>query len=108
MSHSKSLPIVLISTFLSACSTIHFVNGPVLADETIVEREQWHNLGLNGLIEFSRPLDLNYNCHQQQWDSITIEKNLFNNLASIPLAKLPISVYSPWSIRYSCRDTIDE
>lgn len=100
----------LIASFVAsvtACSTIHFVNGPILDDETIVEREQWHHLGLNGLIEFSKPFDLNYNCHKQQWDSITVEKTLFNSLASLSFAEFPISIYAPWSIRYSCRDAID-
>lgn len=85
------------------CSTMNFVNGPKM-DETIV-REQWHHLGINGLIEFSKPLNLSYNCGNQQWDSITIERSLLNGVAAASSAYL--SLYTPWSIVYECREAID-
>jgi len=89
--------------FFSACSTMTFVNGPKL-DETVV-REQWHHLMFMGLIELSEPMDVEYNCGNQQWDSITIERTFLNGIANSLIWY--INVYSPWSITYECRDSID-
>lgn len=88
---------------LSACSTMEFVNGPKM-DETVV-REQWHHLGINGLIEYSAPLNLDYNCGNQQWDSATVEVSFFNWLANLTYPA--VSIYSPWTIVYECREPID-
>jgi len=51
---------------------MNFVNGPQM--DQYVEREQWHHLALFGLIELSRPMDVSYNCANQQWDTVTVEK----------------------------------
>lgn len=88
---------------LSACSTIEFVNGPKM-DETVV-RDKWHHLGVNGLIEFSAPLNLEYFCDDKQWDSVIIEHSLANYMAT--LSAPGFGVYSPWTITYACREAID-
>ena len=75
------IQLILMCLLLSACSTMNFVNGPKM-DETVV-REQWHHLGINGLIEYSKPMNIEYNCANQQWDSITVERSFFNGLASV-------------------------
>lgn len=95
--------IVILGLLLAACSTMEFVNGPKL-EQTVI-REKWHHLGLNGLIEFSAPLDLDYVCDTQQWDSVTIERTFVNGLASLSYPYL--AVYSPWTIVYECREPID-
>lgn len=95
---------ILLSLPLAACSTMKFVNGPEMEDT--VEREEWHHLGLNGIVEYSRPMDVDYKCDRQQWDSVTVEYSFFNALASVTTVA-PISIYSPWTIIYECRDPID-
>lgn len=99
----KTLAILIFASVAVGCTTMEFVNGPKMED-TIV-RDTWHHQGLNGLIEFSKPLDLDYSCGDQQWDSVTIERTVFNNLAtfSYPYATL----YAPWTIVYECRESID-
>lgn len=94
------LPYVFL---FSSCSTMEFVNGPKM--ENTIIRESWHHQGLNGLIEFSKPLDLDYHCADQQWDSVTIEKTVFNTLAELSYPY--ISLYAPWTIVYECREAID-
>ena len=94
------------SVFLASCSTMNFVNGPEMDDT--VEREQWHHIGLNGMIEYSRPMDINYNCANQQWDTVTVEFSFLNGLTSASITPwIPVSVYSPWTIIYECRNPID-
>ncbi|WP_086934004.1 hypothetical protein [Agarilytica rhodophyticola] len=106
----KKTIILFISLCLCACSTMEFVNGPRMED-TIV-REKWHHLGFNGLIEFSKPMNLTYSCGSQEWDSFVVEQSLFNLLAgsasaSISLTPTIFRPYSPWTIVYECRDPID-
>lgn len=72
----------------------------------IVVREKWHHLGIYGLIEFSKPMNIKYYCDTKQWDTVTIEETLFNTLASN--TSWPVAgIYSPWTIIYECREPID-
>jgi len=88
---------------IAGCNTMNFVNGPQM--DRSVEREQWHHIALFGLIELSRPMDVTYNCANQQWDTVTVEKSFFNLIAD---ASWPyVSVYSPMSIIYKCREPFD-
>lgn len=89
--------------WLSACSTMHFINGPQMEDTVV--REQWHHLAINGIFEISPPMNLTYNCGKQQWDTVTVERTFLNGLAS--LSSQYLTVYSPWAIVYECRDPID-
>jgi len=94
---------LIACAFVTSCSTMNFVNGPKMSDTVI--REQWHHLALNGVIEISEPMDINYNCASQQWDSLTIERTFLNHVASSTWPYL--ALYSPWSIVYECRESID-
>jgi len=99
---SKRL-LLAICVALSGCTTMEFVNGPKMEDTRV--RETWHHQGLNGLVEFSKPLDLEYNCATEQWDSVTIEKTLFNSIAGLSYPY--VTLYAPWTIVYECREPID-
>ncbi len=98
------LILLFLSVQLGACSTMNFVNGPEM--EETVEREKWHHLGLNGVVEYSPPMNLKYNCGQQQWDTATVELSFFNGIASFS-PWVPLSIYSPWTVIYECREPID-
>lgn len=95
--------LAFLSVGLMGCHTLHFVNGPQM-EETVV-REKWHHLAINGLIEISPPFDIEYNCANQQWDTITTEKTFLNVLAGVSTEY--VSIYSPWSMVYACREPID-
>lgn len=98
--------IVLLSLFATGCSTLHFTNGPQV-EQTVV-REQLHHITLNDLVEISPPMDINYNCANQQWDTITVERTFINGLvAALTWPSGAGTLYSPWTIRYSCREAID-
>lgn len=102
VSTSKITTFVLIFS-LSACSSMEFVNGPKM-EQTVI-REQWHHLAIGGLIELSEPMDINYKCDNKQWDSITIERSIFNAATGVSYPYL--SLYAPWTIIYECREPID-
>lgn len=99
----KHIVVILLIGVLYGCSTIEFVNGPKM-DETVV-RHKWHHLGFNGLIEYSKPMNVTYYCADKQWDSITVEQTFLNNFVSISWPYF--SIYTPWTIEYECREPID-
>jgi len=99
----KYLAIILFPLLAFSCSTMKFVNGPELEDTVL--REKWHHLGFNGLVEFSKPLNITEACDNKQWDTITVEKTFFNSLADA--TTLQFSIYTPWTIFYECREPID-
>lgn len=98
--------LIIILLLISGCSSMHFVNGPELED--VVVREQWHHNALNGLVEVSAPVDISYVCDDKQWDTITVEQSFLNGVASLASPAPPfLSLYSPWSVYYECRENID-
>jgi len=99
----KKLLLVSLCAWLASCSTMNFVNGPKMSDTVI--RAQWHHLAIGGMIEISEPMDTIYNCANQQWDSVTVERTFLNAIASSTWPYL--AVYSPWTIVYECREPID-
>ena len=99
----KQLLLLTICLFTVSCSTMKFVNGPEMEDT--VAREKWHHLGFNGLIEYSKPMNITESCDNKQWDTVTVEKTFFNALADLSWPY--VSVYTPWSIFYECREPID-
>jgi Bor protein len=99
----KYLMTLVSGALLSACSTMNFVNGPQM--ENTVDRAQWHHVALLSLIELSRPMNVTYNCANQQWDTVTVERTFFNALADLNWPYF--SLYSPMSIIYECREPID-
>lgn len=91
---------------LSGCSTIHFANGPQVEDTVV--REQWHHNTLNDLVEISPPMNLTYNCANQEWDTVTIERSFLNGFVGFFTQAVDgLSFYSPWTIRYHCRDPLE-
>lgn len=99
--------ILALTVALSGCSTIHFVNGPQVKDTVI--REQTHHLTLNGMVEISPPVDLNYNCANQEWDTVTTERTFINGFVSFFSQGIGgLSLYSPWTVRYHCRDSLGD
>ncbi len=104
MFKSLLLPTTLLLTcsILTGCSTMHFVNGPEMEEKT--PRNHWHHLALFGSIEVSPPFALSYNCDDKEWNKITIEKTFLNGIASASIEG--VNLYSPWTVRYSCRQPL--
>ncbi len=93
---------------LSACTTMNFVNGPSTGET--VKREHWHNIAIGGLIEVSKPFNVEYYCDNKQWERVKIEFTFPNFLASSAtlFANPYIGIYGPWTVQYECRENIDE
>ena len=100
----KFFVLTILFFCLSACSTMNFVNGPVVGDT--VERKQWHHIAVGGLVEISKPFDFDYYCDEKQWEKLTVELTFANLLAHTTAPQVP-TLYSPWTIEYTCRESID-
>lgn len=100
----KLLFILMALITLSACSTMNFVNGPEVGGN--VERTQWHHIAVGGLVEISKPFDYSYYCDDKQWEKLTVELTFANLMAHTSAPQLP-TLYSPWTIEYTCRESID-
>lgn len=102
---NKTINLILstLCILISGCSTMHFVNGPETEDQS---RSHWHHSAIYGALEISPPYDIAESCYGKEWNKITIERTFLNSLASLSLEG--ISVYSPWSVHYSCRLPVDQ
>jgi len=100
MSMIHKLGLVFFLFGLSACSTIHFTNGPESGDESRSRPySNWHHVGILELVEFSDPVDLAQNCEGNNWSSTTTEMGVPHSLIYLFVG----AFYSPWDVKYSCR-----
>lgn len=100
----KRIICVTLLAVTSACSTMNFVNGPVLGDT--VKRDKWHHLAIVGLVEVSEPFDAGYYCDDKQWEKLTVEMTFTNVIANQTSPPL-FSIWTPWTVLYECRESID-
>lgn len=64
---------------------------------------QWHHTALNGMVEISRPANLQQMCAGNPWHSITIESTWINQVVPLAIRNPPmVSLYNPWTITAYC------
>jgi hypothetical protein len=91
-----TLPLAL----LSACSTMHFTNGPEgKGDQASEPFQHWHHIGILELVEFSDPVDLSAECPKNGWSSATVQMGPPH--AVIQYLVRPF--YSPWDVKFACK-----
>jgi hypothetical protein len=94
----RTMALLAVTAFLSACSTIHFSNGNVAAEDT--SYSSWHHNAIFDLIEVSAPVDLSQSCPDGRWAMITTELSFVGGLASA----ITYSLWTPWSVAFSCAE----
>ncbi len=89
---------------LSGCSTIQFVQHEQAAGGKTVNR--WHHSTLNGMVEISKPLNIQSICGKKAWTTVDTEFTLYNALPVIlvPSTSL-VSFYSAWTNKVRCYET---
>ena len=114
----KTLFILLVSLIiLPSCYTIHFTKGDKVP--SYYQTSQWHHIGLLGLMEFSKPVNLKALCPADSWDGVRVQKGFLQGLVS--LISIPIggttniggvaypqtvsvgTFYSPEEVSVSCK-----
>ena len=75
----KTLFILLVSLIiLPSCYTIHFTKEEI---PNSYEHSQWHHIGLFGLMEFSKPINLKETCPEDSWDGVRVQQGFVQALA---------------------------
>lgn len=92
---------ILALCFLSGCGTIQFVQHEQAGKRASVNR--WHHLTLNGMVEISKPLNIQSICGKKAWTTITTEYTFYNALPEILIPAPPfVSFYSAWTNKVQC------
>ena len=114
---------ILSIMFLCSCYTIHFVKDEVSYNH-YMERgfEDWHHIGVFGLMEFSSPVDLKRSCPSGQWNAVRTQMGWIQALvpAAVNMAFSSVNVvtggaggiissgiggalYTPEEVKISCK-----
>ena len=94
----KNLGLIILFAFLTGCSTITFVKSDKTSSR-VLKTDQWHHIGIAGLVEFSEPVDLKKQCRRRNWQSITVEKGFLAGL----IGGFTSNLYTPWNVEISCK-----
>ncbi len=108
-SNTRNLIVLCMSwafLLLSGCSTIQFVQHEQAMEVSTINR--WHHSTLNGMVEVSKPLNVQTICGNKAWTTITTEFTFYNALPVIlvPSTSL-VSFYSAWTNKVQCYQTSD-
>jgi len=91
----------LLLCLLSGCSTIEFVQHEQAGDRDSINR--WHHVTLNGMVEISKPLNVQSICGKKAWTTITTEYTFYNSLPALIIPTTPLfSLYSAWTNKVKC------
>ncbi len=92
---------LLLSFFLSGCSTVTFVQYEQPGEHATINR--WHHATINGMVEISRPLDVRTVCGKRAWTKITTEHTFYNWLPVLIIPQIDfINLYSAWTNKVQC------
>jgi hypothetical protein len=103
----KTILLSLFLAFLTNCSVMHFKNGTSNSPEP--SKGQLHHNFVYGLIEGSLPVSLSNLCNSK-WYSVTTQDTFLTGFlgmldgvaASVVVPGLPIDIWDPQQIEYSC------
>lgn len=82
---------------LSACHTFHLTNGSNYNRQYITE--DWHHIGIAGLVEFSQPVNPKQICDNKEWASIRTREGFLQWLT----AQVSSGLYNPQEVAVSCK-----
>jgi hypothetical protein len=96
------IPILLLSSIMSACQTIHLRNGK--NSNVAYEEEAFHHIAVAGLIEVSDPVVPNAQC-PKGWDSVRTRTGPVQILVNVVLnATTNLGwLYSPEGVAVACK-----
>lgn len=93
----KKLFILLALLGLSACHTFHLTNGSNFNRQYVTE--DWHHIGIVGLVEFSEPVNPKQICDGKEWASVRTREGFLQWLA----AQVSSGLYNPQEVAVSCK-----
>lgn len=85
---------------ISGCNSITFVQYEQEGDQRT--QQSWHHTTLNGLVELSRPLNLQEVCDGKAWNTVKTEATFFNAVVATLVPNIGVSLYTPWTNEVEC------
>ncbi len=95
-----------LMSVLCGCSTITFEQYEQPGEHKTTKR--WHHTTLNGIVEISRPLNVEAICQEKAWTTITTERtspNFWTDLVVQTISMSPVVLYSSWTNKVQCYET---
>lgn len=76
-----TLAVLVVASLLSGCHKIYYhKTGPMVANKNSATVNEWHHIGVIGLVEFSEPTDLKRYCGASGWKAIETEDSFLTGL----------------------------
>jgi len=95
----------LLATFslaaisLTGCHKIYYHNaGQIAAVKNAAQYNDWHHIGVLGLVEFSEPINIKAKC-EKGWNAIETENSFLSGLVSA----VTYSLYTPREANLVCK-----
>ena len=60
---------------------------------------EFHDIGIFGLVEFSKPVNLKAECGEKNWESVETVNGFLTGLVTA----VTYGLYSPWGYAVSCK-----
>jgi hypothetical protein len=95
--------ILLLVLFQAGCNSVTFVQYEQEGEQR--KTKHWHHGTLNGLVEISRPLNLNDICNGKAWNTVKTEVTFWNGLVASLVPTKGLSLYTPWTNEVECFQT---
>jgi hypothetical protein len=91
---------LMVVALLSGCHKIYYHKaGPMVANKNSATVNEWHHIGVVGLVEFSDPTDLKNYCGSAGWRSVETENSFLTGLVS----GLTYGLYTPRMANVMCK-----
>ena len=89
----------IVTLAVSGCNQIYYHNGTAsVANKSMAEYNEWHHVGVFGIVEFSPPIDIKGHC-PRGWDTIQTENSFLSGLVS----GVTYSLYTPREANLVCK-----
>lgn len=93
------LALAAVALVGAGCHKIYYHNGgPLIANKSVAQAKEWHHIGILGLVEFSKPVDLKKYCPAKGWSTIETEDSFLSGLVS----GVTYSFYTPREAHIVC------
>lgn len=100
MKNALTLAALVVAPLLVGCHKIYYhKSGPMVANKSSAMVNEWHHVGVIGLVEFSEPTDLKTYCGSGSWRSVETENSFLTGLVS----GVTYALYTPRMANVVCK-----
>jgi len=100
MKNKLTLGVLVIASLLTGCHKIYYHRTPsMVANKSAATVNEWHHIGIIGLVEFSEPTDLKRYCGGNNWNSVETENSFLTGLVS----GITYGLYTPRMANVMCK-----